>query len=101
MAYKRIRVWDGSEWLQVGAQVPGVIDAYGSESTVLIGGARTLGVSFGFQFSSTPYVFVQVTGQNHANVTVEVDQTGFTAYLTGNDADAITFTWFAIQTDFS
>jgi hypothetical protein len=101
MAYKRIRVWDGSVWQEIGAQVPSVVDASGSQSTSLITGARTLGVSFGFEFSFTPLVFVQVTGTNHATVTVQVDTTGFTANLKGTGSESITFSWFAIQADFS
>lgn len=102
MSYKRIRVWSGSEWLEVGAQVPGVVDASGSGQVVLdAGGAGSTSLSFGSVFAVAPYVFVQVTGINHATVAVTPDTVGFTADVKGDPNDTITFQWFAVQVDFS
>lgn len=103
MTYKVIRVWDGSQWLQVGAQVPGVVDASGSNSIVLsAGGIGAKGISFGgTQYAFAPYVFVQVTGVNHATVAVTADTAGFTVEVKGEANDTITFNWFAVQVDFS
>lgn len=98
MAYKRISVYDGSDWLQVGAQVPGVTDASGSGSVVLdAGGAGTTSIAFGVTFAFAPYVFVQVTGVNHATVAATADTVGFTADVKGDPNDTITFQWFAVQ----
>lgn len=101
MAYKRIRVYDGSQWLQVGAQVPGIVDASGSGSTVLdAAGVGTEGISFGGNaFAFAPYVFVQVTGVNHATVAVTSDTVSFTLDLKGEPNDTISYDWFAVQTD--
>ena len=103
MAYKRIRVYDGSDWLQVGAQVPGVVDSSGSGTVTLgAGGDGSTSISFGGTvYTFAPYVFVQVTGVNHATVAVTADTVGFTADVKGEPNDTITFQWFAVQTDFS
>jgi hypothetical protein len=103
VAYKRIRVWDGQEWLQVGAQVPGIVDSSGSDSVTLsAGGSATKGISFGGTvFSFAPFVFVQVTGVNHATVAVTADAVGFTVDVKGAPNDTITFNWFAVQLAFS
>lgn len=98
MAYKRIRVWDGSTWQQVGSQVPGILDASGNGSVTLSSGVGTIGLAYGdITFSFTPQVFVQVTGTNHATITVEADTVGFTVNAKGTGTDTITFDWFAVQ----
>ena len=102
MAYKRIRVWDGSEWQQVGSQVPGVVDASGRGTVNLTAGEGSTALAFGtVVFSFVPLVFVQVTGTNDATIRVVADTVGFTVYATGTGTDTITFDWFAVQTDFS
>lgn len=102
MAYKRIRVWDGSEWLQVGSQVPGVVDASGRGTVTLTAGEGTVGIAFGtVVFTFVPLVFVQVTGANDATIRVVADTVGFTVYVTGTGTDTVTFDWFAVQTDFA
>ena len=101
MAFKRIRVYDGTEWLQVGSQVPGVTDAVGSGSVTLDGGGNgTVAPSYGGTvFNTAPLVFVQVTGVNQATVAVTPDTVGFTAELKGDPNDTITFDWFAVLAD--
>jgi hypothetical protein len=102
MSYKRIRVWSGSEWLEVGAQVPGVVDASGTGTVTLgAGGTASTSLAFGSTFVFPPFVFVQVTGVNHATVAVTADAVGFTAEFVGEASDVITFNWFAVQVDFS
>lgn len=104
MAYKRIRVWDGTEWLQVGAQVPGVVDASGVGTVTLNGsGDGTVSVAFGagVTFSVAPLVFVQVTGTNFADSRVIPDTVGFTVHFKGTASQVITFSWFAVQVDFA
>ena len=102
MSYKRIRVWSGSEWLEVGAQVPGVADASGTgQVTLSAGGTGTTSLSFGSTFVVPPFVFVQVTGVNHATVAVTADTVGFTADIVGEANDVITFNWFAVQVELS
>lgn len=103
MAYKIIRVYDGSDWLQVGAQVPGVVDSSGTGSIVLDGGGGgSTSIAFGGTvYTFAPYVFVQVTGINHATAAVTADTVGFTADFKGTAGDTITFSWFAVQVDFS
>lgn len=102
MSYKRVRVWDGSTWQQIGAQVPGLVEAQGLDSITLIDGVRTKGISFGDAvFTFTPLVFVQVTGTNHATITVDVDTLGFTVSAKGTGNETIEFNWFAIQANFS
>ena len=102
MAYKRIRVWDGSEWQQVGSEVPGVVDASGRGSVNLVAGAGSTALAFGsVVFTFTPLVFVQVTGTNNATIRVVHDTVGFTVYATGTGTDTITFDWFAVQTNFA
>jgi hypothetical protein len=96
--YKRVKVWDGTEWQYVGAQIPQAVEAYGSESTVLVSGAATETVTFAADtFTSTPLVFTQVTGSKSATIRVVATSTGFTATLAGTGTDTITFDWFAIQ----
>ena len=96
--YKRVKVWDGTEWQYVGAQIPQAVEAYGSESTALVSGAATETVTFATDtFTSTPLVFTQVTGSNSATIRVAATSTGFTATLAGTGTDTITFDWFAIQ----
>lgn len=96
--YKRVKVWDGTEWQYVGAQIPQAVEAYGSESTALISGAATETVTFATDtFTSTPLVFTQVTGSKSATIRVVATSTGFTATLAGTGTDTITFDWFAIQ----
>lgn len=100
MAYKKIRVWDGSDWLQVGAQVPGVTDASGTGTVTLsAGGTGTTSVAFGTTFGFAPYVFTQVTGVNHATIAVTPDAVGFTADVKGEPNDVISFSWFAVLID--
>lgn len=99
MAFKRIRVYDGTDWLQVGSQVPGVADASGQGSVTLDAngdGTTSLGYGSGTTFNSTPYVFVQVTGVNHATVAVTPDTVGFTADVKGQPNDTVSFDWFAV-----
>ncbi len=96
--YKRVKVWDGTEWQYVGAQIPQAVEAYGSESTTLVSGAATETVTFATDtFTSTPLVFTQVTGSKSATIRVVATSTGFTATLAGTGTDTITFDWFAIQ----
>lgn len=98
MSYKKISVWSGTEWQQVGAQVPSILDASGSGSVTLVAGAGAIGLTFGdIVFSFTPQVFVQVTGNKHATITVEADTVGFTVNAKGTGTDTITFDWFAVQ----
>jgi len=101
MSFKRIRVYDGSEWIQVGSQVPGVTDAVGSGSVNLdASGNGTLAPSYGGTiFNTAPLVFVQVTGVNQATVAVTPDTVGFTAEFKGEANDEITFDWFAVLAD--
>lgn len=102
MAYKRIRVYDGSEWIEVGAQVPGVTDAVGSGQIVLsAGGTGQVAIPFGLTFAFAPQVFAQVTGVNHATIAITADTVGFTADVVGTPNDTVTFDWFAVQADFS
>lgn len=103
MAFKRIRVYDGAEWIQVGSQVPGVTDAVGSGSiTLSAGGTATAAPSFnGTVFNTAPLVFVQITGVNHATVAVTPDTVGFTAEFKGEPNDVITYDWFAVLADLS
>lgn len=96
--YKRVKVWDGTEWQYVGAQIPQAVDAYGSETTSLTTGVGTKSVTFtAGTFSSTPLVFTQVTGANPATIRVSATSSGFTATIAGIGTDTITFSWFAIQ----
>jgi hypothetical protein len=96
--YKRVKVWDGTEWQYVGAQIPQAVEAYGSESQALTAGAATKAVTFtAGVFTSTPLVFTQVTGTKDATIRVTATSSGFTATLAGTGTDTITFDWFAIQ----
>lgn len=98
MAFKRIRVYDGDDWLQVGSQVPGVADASGSGDVTLDAngeGSTSLGYG-GTVFNSTPFVFVQVTGVNHATTAITADEFGFTLDVKGEANDTISFSWFAV-----
>lgn len=97
MAYKRIRVWDGTQWQQVGSQVPSIVSATGNGSISLVNGAAEVALAFDTQFAAAPLVFTQVTSVAHATISVDVDTVGFTASIKGTGTDAITFTWFAIQ----
>lgn len=97
MAYKRIRVWDGTQWQQVGSQVPSIFSATGSGTIALVNGAAEVALSFDSQFALAPLVFVQVTGTNHATIAVDADTVGFTATIKGTGTDTITFNWFAVQ----
>lgn len=100
MAFKRIRVYDGTDWLQVGSQVPGITDAVGSGSVTLDpGGSGTTTPSYGTVFNTSPFVFVQITGVNQATVAVTPDTVGFTAEFKGEPNDEITFSWFAVLAD--
>lgn len=102
MAFKRIRVYDGTDWVTVGAQVPGVTDAVGNGSVNLdaSGEATSAPTYGGTVFNAVPLIFVQVTGVNHATVAVTPDTVGFTASFKGEPNDTITFDWFAVQADF-
>jgi hypothetical protein len=99
MSYKRIRVWDGTTWQQVGAQVPQVLEAYGSETESLVSGAATITVTFAEgTFGEAPLVFTQLTGANSAVIRVtSVTDEGFSAAITGTGTDEISFSWFAVQ----
>ena len=98
MAYKRIRVWSGTDWEQVGSQVPGILDASGTGSVTLSAGLGTTALTYGdIVFSFTPQVFVQVTGTKHATITVQADTVGITVNAKGTGSDVITFNWFAVQ----
>lgn len=100
MSFKRIRVYDGSEWIQVGSQVPGVTDAVGSGSITLdAGGNGTSAPTYGTIFNTSPLVFVQITGVNQATVAVSPDTVGFTAEFKGEPNDTVTFDWFAVLAD--
>ena len=97
MSFKRIRVYDGTDWLQVGSQVPGVADASGQGSVDLdANGDGTASLGYGTVFNSIPFVFVQVTGINHATVAITSDEFGFTADVKGGANDTISFDWFAV-----
>lgn len=97
--YKSIRVWDGTEWVPVGAQVPQTLEAYGTQSVALTAGTATRSVTFTAGiFVSAPLVFTQLTGSNNATIRVSsVTTSGFSAVLTGTGAETITFSWFAVQ----
>lgn len=96
--YKRVKVWDGTEWQYVGAQIPQAVEAYGSETSTLSSGAATKAVTFtAGVFTSTPLVFTQVTGSKSATIRVTATSSGFTATIAGTGTDTITFDWFAIQ----
>jgi hypothetical protein len=97
--YKSIRVWDGTAWLPVGAQVPQTLEAYGTQSVDLTAGAATRSVTFtAGTFISAPLVFVQLTGANNATIRVSsVTTSGFSAVITGTGTDTVTFSWFAVQ----
>lgn len=96
--YKRVKVWDGTTWQYVGAQIPQAVEAYGSESSTLTAGAATKAVTFtAGTFTSTPLVFTQVTGANSATIRVAATSSGFTATIAGTGTDTVTFDWFAIQ----
>ena len=102
MAYKRIRVWDGSTWQQVGSQVPNVVQAAGTDSVILTAGTGSKGIPYGdVDFGVTPLVFVQVTGDKHATIAITADGAGFTVEAKGTGTDTINFNWFAIQANFS
>jgi len=99
MSYKSIRVWDGANWQLVGAQIPQVLDAYGTQSVTLTSGTATSTVTFAANtFLSAPLVFTQVTGANNATIRLSsVTASGFSAVVTGTGTDAVTFSWFAVQ----
>lgn len=99
--YKAIKVYDGSEWQNVGARVPQVLEAYGSESVTLVGTSGSDSVTFtSGLFATTPLVFLQLTGTEDAVLRLSsVSSTGFTASISNADSDAtVTYSWFAIQT---
>lgn len=99
MSYKRIRVWDGTTWQQVGAQVPQVLEAYGSESVTLTAGTATETFSWlAGAFGEAPLVFTQLTGSADAVIRVtSVTEDNFSVVITGSGTDTITFSWFAVQ----
>lgn len=102
MGYKRIRVWNGVAWEQVGSQVPGVVDASGRNEVTLVAGSGSKSIAYGaVSFAFIPLVFVQVTGNKSATITVEADTVGFTVNVKGTGTDTITFDWFAVQAEFS
>jgi hypothetical protein len=99
MSYKRIRVWDGSTWQQIGAQIPQVLEAYGTGSVTLSSGTATTTINFApATFVAAPLVFTQLRGSNNATIRVSaVTTTGFTVVVTGTGTDAVSFSWFAVQ----
>jgi hypothetical protein len=101
MAYKSIRVWDGSAWQEVGSQVPSVLAASGFGTVTLAAGAGTYTVAFGagVQFATAPLGFAQLTGSNHATAVVITDTVGITINFLGTGTSTITFNWFVVQGD--
>lgn len=96
--YKRIKVWDGSTWQLVGAQIPQVLEAYGNSSVTLSSGTATTTITFtAGTFSDVPLVFTQVTGANSADIKLTATEDDFTVTVSGSGSDVITFNWFAIQ----
>lgn len=96
--YKRIKVWDGTNWQLVGAQIPQVLEAYGTEAVTLDSGAATETFTFPEgTFSAVPLVFTQLTGSNAATISVAATEDDFTATISGSGSDEITFNWFAVQ----
>jgi hypothetical protein len=98
MSYKVIKVWDGSTWQDVGAQVPSyTLTDVGSET--LSSGATTKAVTFtSTEFTSAPKIFLQVTGTVDANLRVtSPSTTGFTAAVTSAPGSNVTFNWMAVQ----
>lgn len=98
MSYKRIKVYDGTDWQLVGAQVPGVFDKIGSDTVTLVSGTATKEISFSpVSFPAAPFVYVQLTGSNNATIRVSATTTTtFTVVVTGTGTDTVTFNWFAI-----
>lgn len=98
MAYKQIKVWDGSTWQNVGAQVPAMVQAFGTDSITLSSGTGSKTITYTNPFNTTPLVFVQITGSNNAQSRVSGTATNFTVTLTGTGTDVVTFSWFAVLT---
>jgi hypothetical protein len=96
--YKRIKVYDGTTWQFVGAQIPQLLDAYGNGSAELVSGTATETVTFvEGVFIDAPLVFTQLTGTANATLRVsEVDENGFSVVITGTGTDTVTFNWFAV-----
>lgn len=97
--YKRIKVYDGTTWQFVGAQIPQLLEAYGSASVELVAGTATESVVFAANtFIDAPLVFTQLTGTANATLRVSaVDEEGFSVVVTGTGTDTVTFSWFAVQ----
>ena len=104
--YQAAYVYNGSNWVSIGAQIPNIplavplAQVFGNDSATLnSSGENNKSITFPYQtFGAIPSVFTQVTGNAQVEILVtNVTLTGATLNIKGTANATATFNWMAVQ----
>jgi hypothetical protein len=104
--YQAAYVYNGSNWVSIGAQIPNIPLAvplaqyFGNDNATLDEtGNSNKSISFPYQaFGAIPSLFTQVTGNSLATILItNVTLTGATLNIKGSANATVSFNWMAVQ----